>query len=228
MSATIVNVEDERTPLAARALELIERTFPPRERQPSAQIAMEVAEKRLGLLTLYDFHLLAGVEEDGEVVGVVSGVYLAGVNTGFITYLAVGEPARGQQLGRELRLELITAFERDAELAGYDELAAVVGEVRLESAWLSRLFRERAVLPLDLEYYHPGQDMEEGTRWVLYRQPIEDSRESLPVGEVRQLLYSIWRRAYRVRWPLERPPFEDMLRQLQDRESVGAHPEVSG
>jgi ribosomal protein S18 acetylase RimI-like enzyme len=225
--ATIVSVDDERTPLAEAALSLIERIFPARDRQPSGQIAMEIAEKRLGLLTLYDFHLLAAVTGEGEVVGVCSGVYLGGVNTGFVTYLAVRKEARGSQLGRQLRVRLIEAFQADAALSQWKTLAAVVGEVRLDSPWLARLYRERSALPLDLSYYHPGQEPgNSAVRWVLYRQSIGDPRDELTVGEVKQLLYAIWRRAYRTRWPLERAGFREMLEQLEGRTIVGAHPEV--
>lgn len=223
----IVEVLDERESLADQALALIERAFPPRQRQPLDQIAMEIAEKRLGLLTSYDFHLLAAVSPHDEVQAVVSGVYLGGVNVGFITYLAVDKPFRGSELGRRLRLSLIHAFQGDAWVLDWPKLAAVVGEVRLDSPWLGRLVRDRAVLPLDLTYYHPGEDPEDPeAEWVLYRQPIADHRTEIPAGEVRQLLYAIWRRAYRVRWPLERDGFRAMLRELEGRTLVGAHPEV--
>lgn len=242
MAEKIVAVHDERTLLAEQALMLIRSTFEPNERQPTAQIAMEIAEKRLGLLTTTDFHLFAAVDEDfdeagtvtrsaGEigvnVVGVAAGVYLGGVNSGFVTYLAVREGYRERHLGRRMRTALVEAFQADAMQVEWAELAAVVGEVRLSSPWLARLYRDRGVLPLDLTYYHPGEEPgTEAERWVLYRQPFGDPRADLPANEVRQLLYAIWRRAYRVRWPLDRSGFQMMLRDLEGREIVGAHPEV--
>ena len=54
-----------------------------------------------------------------------------------------------------------------------------------------------------------------------------DRRPEPPAADVRQLLYAIWRRAYRVRWPLEYPAFTEMLAELEGQEWVGAHPEVS-
>lgn len=227
--ARMVEILDERTEIGVAALDLIRRSFPPRERQPTDQIAMEVAEKRMGLLTSYDFHLMAALTPADELLAVGSGVYLSGVNTGFVTYLAVEPQHQGRQLGRELRAALIEAFRSDARAFEWSELAAVVGEVRLESPWLKRLVRDRAVLPLDLAYYHPGEEPgSPGAHWVLYREPINDLRLDLPVWEVRQLLYAIWHRAYRVRWPLEREGFLAMLRELEGRELVGAHPTVSG
>ncbi|MEX2582535.1 MAG: hypothetical protein WD766_04650 [Gemmatimonadota bacterium] len=220
----IVEVEDERGPIAEQALGLIQRAFPPRERQPIEQIAMEIGEKRMGLLTSYDFHLFAAVSADEHVMAVSSGVYLGGVNAGFVTYLAVEQAYRARHLGRRLRVTLVEAFRRDARMLEWPDLAAVVGEVRLESPWLQRLVRDRGVLPLDLNYYHPGEDpSERPSPWILYRQPVEDHRTELPASEVRQLLYAIWRRAYRVRWPLEREGFHMMLTELSGKTHVGAH-----
>ena len=224
----IVEVEDERDALARDALGLIREAFPPHERQPLEQIAMEVAEKRLGLLTSYDFHLFAAVSEAGRVDAISAGVYLGGVNAGFVTYLAVRPDARGRHLGRRMRVRLVEAFRQDARALEWDDLAWVVGEVRLENPWLRRLVRDRAAVPFDLTYYHPGVVPPAGAdRWILYRQPVGDFREELPAVEVRQLLYAIWRRAYRVRWPLERDGFLAMLDQLEGRPIVGPHPEVA-
>lgn len=225
----VVRVEDERSALASDALQLIGTSFAPTDRQPLDQIAMEIAERRLGLLTSYDFHLFAAVDHEERVQGVSAGVYLGGVNAGFVTYLAVRPEARARQLGRRLRIRLVDAFRADAKQVEWEELAWVVGEVRRESPWLQRLVRERAAVPFDLRYYHPGASVEDpGENWVLYRQPVGDPREELPVGEVRQLLYAIWRRAYRVRWPLQLAGFEVMLEQLEGRESVGFLEELRG
>lgn len=221
----ILEVHDERDPVARSALELLGRSFPPHDRQPLEQVAMEIAEKRLGLLTSYDFHLFAALNGTGEVMAVAAGVYLGGVNAGFVTYLAVRPEYRAQQLGRRMRVRLIEGFREDARLLEWDDLAWVVGEVREDNPWLRRLVRERSAVPFDLTYYHPGMDP--GTpseRWVLYRQPVGDHREELAAEEVRQLLYAIWRRAYRVRWPLEREGFLAMLGELEGRATVGRHP----
>lgn len=227
MSDRIVEVQDEQSALAQQALALIKSAFPPEERQPIHQIAMEIGEKRMGLLTSYDFHLFAAVSEDDEVMGVSSGVYLGGVNTGFVTYLAVRKGFRERRLGRKMRVALIDAFKADAKALEWDDLDAVVGEVRLDSPWLKRLVRDRGVLPLNLTYYHPGVSPgESDVRWILYRQPIGDHRRMLPAIEVRQLLYAVWRRAYRIRWPLEYAAFQAMLSELEGQDSVGPHPEV--
>ena len=225
---TIVEIEDERSPAATAALRLLGDSFPPQDRQPLEQIAMEVAEKRLGLLTSYDFHLFAACTVEGEVVGISAGLYLGGVNAGFVTYLAVNPQRRAKHLGRRLRVELVEAFRRDARREGWDELRWVLGEVRLDNPWLRRLIRDRDAVPFDLSYYHPGVvPGQPDERWVIYRQPIGDARRELPSAEVRQVLYAVWRRAYRVRWPLEREGFRAMLDELDGRETVGVHPDFA-
>jgi ribosomal protein S18 acetylase RimI-like enzyme len=223
----VVRVEDERTQLAREALDLIGESFPPHDRQPLDQIAMEIAERRMGLLTSYDFHLFAAIDVEERVLGVSAGVYLGGVNAGFVTYLAVRPEARERQLGRRLRVRLVDAFRADARRMEWEELAWVVGEVRRQSPWLRRLVRERAAIPFDLRYFHPGVDAQRtDEQWIIYRQPVGDHREELPVSEVVQLLYAIWRRAYRVRWPLQQAGFTAMLEQLEGREMVGFLPEL--
>lgn len=223
----LVEVDDERDEVARDALGLIRDAFPPRERQPLDQIEMEIAEKRLGLLTSYDFHLFAGVSDESTVTAISAGVYLGGVNAGMVTYLAVVPQERGAGTGRRLRVRLQDAFRADARRDGWSDLQWMVGEVRFENPWLQRLVRERGAIPLDLTYYHPGVGPRSGERWVLYRQPVGDARVEIPAGEVRRLVYAIWRRAYRVRWPLAEEGFTAMLEELEGRSVVGAHPEVS-
>lgn len=220
----LVELEDEREPLARAGLELLRDSFPPSERQPPEQIAMEIAEKRLGLLTSYDFHMIVATRGGEEVLGLSAGVYLGGVNAGFVTYLAVREGVRGHRIGERLRVRLIELFRADARALEREELAWVVGEVRAANPWLRRLVRRRAAIPFDLDYFHPGVSPEDDERWLLYRQPVADTRPEIPAAEVRRLLYAIWRRAYRVRWPLERDGFLAMLAELDSREAVGCHP----
>jgi ribosomal protein S18 acetylase RimI-like enzyme len=221
----IRELNDERDPAATQALDLVGETFPRGERQPLHELALELQEKRLQLLVDYDFHLFAGLDEDGAVQGVAVGLYLGGVNAGFVTYLAVRPQCREGGLGRRLRTRLVEAFRDDAKRTGWPELNWVVGEVKKESPWLDRLVRERGAICLDLTYYHPGTGpgRDEGG-WILYRQPVGDDRRALPVVEVKRLLYSIWRRAYRVRYPLERDGFVAMLGDLEGRAEVDEHP----
>lgn len=225
----IIEVDDERDPLAGEALRLILDSFPPRDRHPLAELRSEIAEKRLDLLTGYDSHLLVLADRNGHALAANAGVYLAAVNAGFITYLAVHPEMRGRQLGRRVRAAMVEAFRADARLTGYEELAWVLGEVRIESPWLRGLVRRGGAIPFDLTYYHP--ELTPGTssvRYILYREPIGDARPELPAAEVRKILYAVWRRAYRIRYPLEEEAFVAMLEELEGRGMVGVHPEVIG
>jgi len=220
----VVEIEDERDPLADRALGLIAELFPTHERQPISELRSEIEEKRLRLLTPFDFHLIAATTADGEVIGVVAGAYLAGINAGFITYLAVREEGRGQGVAGRIRATLVDSFRGDARRAGRDDLSWVLGEVRTEGHWLEALVRNRGAIPFDLVYYHPGMLLESGPSYALYREPIGDHRVELPAEEVRRVIYAVWRRGYRVRYPLERPTFQAMLTELRSRDPVPPHP----
>jgi GNAT superfamily N-acetyltransferase len=222
-----VEILDEREPLAGSALQVIEEMFPRQDRQAPAELRSEIAEKRLGLLAGYDFHLLAVPTPEGGVAATVAGVYLQGVNAGFVTYLASLPKYQGKRLARGLRNGLVEKFREDARREEYEDLNWVLGEVRSASPWLRRLVRHRGAIPFDLQYFHPGMDPEGGGEpYTLYRQPIGDHRPELPVQEVRKILYSIWRRAYRVRYPLEREGFRRMLDQLEGRDAVGPDPSI--
>ena len=220
----IVEVDDETSPLADEAVALIERTFDPRDRQSGDELRAEIAEKRLDLIAPFGFHLLVA-RESNAVVGVALGVYLAGVNAGFVHYLAVSPTHRGRGIGRVLRPGLVTRFIADAKNAGQADLNWVVGEVRLDNPWMRGLVSSRGAIPFDFTYYHPG--MRPGgpsSPYVLYRQPIADHTTDLPIATVRRLLYAVYRRAYRVRYPLQHPGFAAMLDQLEGRSTVGMHP----
>lgn len=224
----IVEIRDEREPLAEAALAVIAEMFAAHERQPINELRSEIAERRLGMLSGYNFHLLTALYEDNDVpAGAIAGLYLDGVNAGFITYLAVRSQHRGRRLARVLRPKLIEVFRADARREEYDDLAWVLGEVRADSPWLKRLIRTRGAIPFDIEYYHPGMSIGSGEPYVLYRQPIGDHRRELPVELVRRTLFAIYRRGYRVRYPLNRDIFTNMLEQLEGREQVGVHPDYA-
>jgi GNAT superfamily N-acetyltransferase len=224
----LVEVMDERDPLAEQACALINRTFAPADRQPVSELLSELAERRMGLLSNHNFHLIAACAPgDGEPVGAAIGVYLGGVNAGLVMYLAVRPEYRGRRVARLLRPRLVEAFRADARREGHPELAFVLGEVRSRSPWLRRLVRTRGAIPFHLDYFHPGMTPGEGEPYVLYRQPLGDARRELPLPLARRILYAIYRRAYRVRYPLQRHGFAAMLRQLEGRSVMGVHPDFS-
>jgi GNAT superfamily N-acetyltransferase len=220
----IIEVDDERTPLAHAAIALIERSFARPDRHSADELRSELTEKRLRLIAPFDFHMLIACRAD-DLLGAALGVYLAGVNAGFVNYLAVAESHRGQGIGRLLRPELIVRFREDAVRAVQADLQWVLGEVRLTNPWMRRLVRNRGAYPLDLAYFHPGMRPEsEPSPYVLYRQPVANTDVDLPAELVRRVLYAIYRRAYRVRYPLQHTGFLAMLEQLEDRVLVGLHP----
>lgn len=217
----VVEVADERSELAQRALELIVQSI--RDVQPLDDLLSELEERRLGLPSGGNYHLLALLPSDHDrPLAAAAGVYLEAVNAGFITYLAVRSELRGRRLGRELRTHLIEAFRADAQRTWSRELSWTVGEVRRESAWLRTLVQDGRAIPLDLRYLHPWMPRRADRAYVLYRESVGDLRAELPTEEVRRLIYSIWRRAYRIRFPLQSDIFCYMLRQLEGRATVGA------
>lgn len=221
----IVEVDDERTTLADEAVALFEETFDRRDRHDTHELRLEIAEKRLELLPPFDFHLLVARAEH-HVHGAIMGCYLAGANAGFVNYLAVPASMRGMGIGRLLRPRLVELFQEDARRHSGQELAWVIGEVRSDNPWMRRLVRNRGAIPFDLRYFHPGmRPSGHSPPYVLYRQPFADPRVELPVAFVRRILYTVYRRAYRVRYPLDHDGFRDMLQQLEGREFVGAHPD---
>lgn len=220
----VVEIADERSELSRRALELIIESIG--DVQPLEDLLSELEERRLGLPSGGNYHLLALLgPDDDRPMAAAAGVYLQGVNAGFITYLAVRSDQRGRRLGRELRAHLVQSFRADAERLRGSDLAWTVGEVRRESAWLRTLVQDGRAIPLDLRYLHPWMSRRADRAYVLYREPVGDKRPEMPAEEARRLVYAIWQRAYRIRFPLQSDTFRYMLRQLEGRETVGADPD---
>ncbi|HEX8430215.1 MAG TPA: GNAT family N-acetyltransferase [Longimicrobium sp.] len=214
----VVEIADERDPLAGATLALITRAIG--DVQPVGDLLSELEERRRGLRSGGEPHLFAMVDDDGEPLAAVAGIYLETVNAGFVTYLAVHEEARGRLLGRTLRAHLVAAFQADARARGR-ELAWTVGEVRRGSPWLRKLVNDGTAIPFDFSYFHPWQPRKAEGRYVLYREPSADTRVELPSEEVLNLVYAIWRRSYRIRFPLQSETFSYMLEQVESRATIG-------
>jgi GNAT superfamily N-acetyltransferase len=218
----VVEVRDERTQLARDAVELLQVSIG--DVQPAADLLSEIEECRRGLPSGGDYHLLVALDGDDNPAAAAAGVYLEAVNAGFITYLAVHPEMRNQHLGRTLRSHLLRCFHDDARLTRGAELAWTVGEVRRESAWLRTLVQGGRAIPFHLGYFHPWMPLRAEGRYVLYREPAADTRAEIPSHEVARLLFAIWRRAYRIRYPLQSETFCYMLRGLEGREMIGPDP----
>ncbi len=174
------------------------------------------------------WHLLVAVQ-GRTVVGLASGTYLGSLQLGMVGYLATHPRVRGRGLGPRLRARLRACFERDARRFQGAPLTAIVGEVDRESPWLWRLVRSQRALALALPYEQPSlRPGDPPSRLVLYYQALGSPRRWLPPGEVRRMLYAIWRRLYRISQPLQRPSFRRMLRWLaRQRRVYGLPPAVA-
>ncbi|MGH7670339.1 MAG: hypothetical protein ACRENQ_12690, partial [Gemmatimonadaceae bacterium] len=160
-------------------------------------------------------------ERVGVVIGAASGSALGNVTVGVFGYVAVDAAARAAGLGPRLRRALVRAFTRDARDVNGTPLQAVVGEVHADNPWLRVLVSRHHALALDFPYYQPAlHRTEEGVPLVMYYEPIGGRRRWLAASEVRRLLYTMWRRAYRVANPLRDANFRRMLRALDGRRRV--------
>ena len=206
------------------AHDLLRAAFSRHERVSLAEWRATLQERARGVWTDYAWHLLVA-ERRGRVLGIATGTYLGNVNIGVIGYLAIDASARAAGLGTRLRRRLRAAFLRDARALVGRELAGIVGEVSPDNPWLDALARKPEVLVLDLPYFqprlHPG---DKPSPFVLYYESIGRPRRWLSATEIRRMIYAIWRRAYRISRPLERPAFRRMLRSLAGRNRIGPLP----
>jgi len=180
-----------------------------------------LAERDAQVWSDISWHLLIATR-GRRVLGVATGTYLGNMNIGAIGYLVVAEEARGLGLGPRLRARLKRAFRADAARINQTELAGVVGEVRRDNPWLRRLIRREDVIALDFPYFQPR--LREGgspVPFVFYYEGVGDVRSSMGAKELSQLLYTLWRRVYRVARPMTSAIFRRMVRNLAGRRSVG-------
>jgi hypothetical protein len=217
----IASVSDHRHPHFTAALRLYNRVFPSEEKVDRRYFRNLLEEKRLGLLYPFNVHFLVAVRGE-RVIGLATGSYLAVVNVGFVGYLAVGRRSAGAHIGTRLRHRLVADLRRDAQASGNRDLGAVMGEVERDNPWLRHLIRDRRVFALDLDYRQPPLHRQtHEVPLVLYVEPVGRPFQSLRAADVRLLLYAIYRRLYRIRFPLRAPSFVRMLRQLEGRRVVG-------
>jgi hypothetical protein len=132
---------------------------------------------------------------------------------------------RSLGLGTRLRTRLRQRFARDATQLRARPLDGIIGEVSATNPWLRRLATRPEVLLLDFPYFQPRlYDGDTPSPFILYYESLERQRDRLPVGELRRILYTVWRRVYRIPRPLDDPAFRAMLRAMQHRRSIGRRP----
>jgi hypothetical protein len=211
-------------PAIILAYKLLKQTFPASEliklADWVARFTWRTAERVTGLL----WHVL--VVEQGKLLrGVVTGAYLTAVNIGFIGYLAIDRTLRSQGMGHLLRSRLLDLFQRDARRRHLDGVDAIVGEVEADNPWLAKLVKEHGAIALDIPYKQPSvRPGADPVSLVLYYQPLNRIRESLPAGEVVDLLYNIWRHAYKIARPWQDPLFREMLDAIAGRDEIPGRP----
>ena len=204
---------------AHRLLRLI---FPRAELLPLSAWAESLREREAGLWTDLDWHVLVA-QHRGRVVGAASGSYLGNVNMGLVGYVAVIRRLRGRGIGCRLRRSLRAAIARDAKRIHGRELKAMIGEVHHDNRWLRHVVRVIGALALDFPYFQPSlHHRARPVELVLYYEPLTGPRHSLPTDEVRRLVYTLWRRVYRIQRPLADAQFRRMLRALPRGRRVGA------
>lgn len=217
----IREVRDPRDPAIRGAYALLSRTFDRGERVDLAGWTGSLRERASGLLTDLLWHLLVA-EHGTQVVGFASGNYVGSLNIGVIGYLAVESDIRSHGLGSRLRERLKGAFQRDALRIAGDPLEAIVGEVSTTNPWLRALAARPGVVVLDFAYVQPRlRADDQPTPFRFYYEALVRPRRSLPAGELRRILFAIWRRIYRVARPLDRRSFRRMLRSLERRRTIG-------
>lgn len=219
---TLREVRDPADPALTLAWQLLRRNFPPSELVPRRELVATLRESSGGVLSDLNWHLMVATR-GARVVGAASGWYLGSLNVGVIGYVVVNHDTRSAGLGPRLRRRLQNAFELDARRIGGRALAALVGEVEEPNPWLRHLVSRRGAIPLDVPYLQPSlHRTDRPTRLVLYYEPLGAPRRWLPVSLVKQLLFAMWRRVYRIPRPLDSPTFQSMIRSLKGRSRIGA------
>jgi len=201
---------------------LLRRIFPKSELVSSAEWGQSLREAEAGLWTDLQWHLLVA-ESGTRVLGVATGTYLGNVNLGVVGYVAVTPAGRRLGLGSKLRNKLRRLFEQDAKRICGAPLLGLVGEVRRDNPWLRALMRRRRVLAMDFCYYQPRLHPDQPhVPLVFYYESMGRIRRRMPVLELRRMLFTIWRRIYRIPRPMNDPAFRRILRELAGRRSIGA------
>jgi hypothetical protein len=218
---SILEVTSTDDPFFRKAFELLRASFKRVEMAPIRDWRMVMREREEGLWTDTAWHLFVA-HRGPQVLGAASGTYLGNVNVGLVGYVALSAAHRSSGLGPRLRRRLGKQFERDAERIAGKRLEAIVGEVDAENPWLRHLVRREGAIALDFEYFQPARGSKRSAiPLVLYYQSLRKPRISIGVPRLRRLLYTMWRRWYRVADPLSKPEFRKMLASLEGRRRIG-------
>lgn len=180
-------------------------------------------ERETGLFMDINWHLLVALRGD-RLIGAASGTYLGNVNIALIGYIAVDTAARERGLGPLLRRRLRRAIEQDAQRIRRRPLRAIVGEIEEDNPWLRTVVKRHGAIPLDFPYEQPSlRPNHASVPLTLYWQPLSNpDTRWLSAAFLRKLLYTIWRRTFRIRSPLKEPAFRRMMKSLEGRKRIAA------
>ena len=207
------------------AHQLLRRAFTRAEMLPLGDWQNALRERSHSLWLDQSWHLLVA-QRGGKLLAAATGAYLGNVNVGIVGYIAVTPEARSLGIGPRMRRALRRKFDADARRIGRRAAAAIIGEVKADNPWLGHLVRVEGAIALDFPYFQPSLGGgREPVPLVLYYHALAEPRASLSAAETRQLLYTVWRRVYRIARPLDHPEFRRMLRALEGRRRIGQRAE---
>lgn len=219
----IREVRSSADPRFAEAYALLKRTFSRSELIPRREWNAIMRELEADLYSDINWHLLVALRGD-RLIGAASGSYLGNLNIGVVSYIAVDAKAREDGLGPLLRRRLGALFKMDAQRIRGRALRAIVGEIEADNPWLRSLVRRHRAIPLDFPYEQPSLGgKRKPVALVLYWQPTAGREVTwLGAAHLRRVLYTLWRRTFRVDLPLREPSFRRIMASLEGRKRIGA------
>ena len=133
----------------------------------------------------------------GAVVGIVVGAYLKRLKVGFVAYSAVAAPYRRLGMYTAMRNGLIALFNREAAVAGSQQVRAVVSEQEEGSPLFRRYLEEWGAFVAPCAYEQPSVQGLTARPLKLVLQPLGGTA---PTGsdEVLEIVREVYHRIYRI------------------------------
>lgn len=204
-----------------RAYRIIQDKIPFEERSDVLDFVTTIDKAQNGRLYPDNYHMLiAKGDSNSEVVGVVTGYYISGLNMGFVNTLAVRKGDEGRGTGTRLREKLIEKFREDTRKNKRKRLDGVLGEVETNNPWLRRLALNPKIFPFDIRYIQPPlRQGQEGRELVLYLQS-DKNPEKISKNRIIKILTDIYRDVYDIENPFEDNNFKEMLKSFENRRYI--------
>ena len=199
------------------ALALIQENIPESEISDKNQF-IEVLEAKINNRLYPDnYHLRVYSESDG-VLAVSCGYYISEINMGLIHYLTVQKCIRSRGIGSAMRSDLLTCFDKDAFRILKKPAEGYLGEVKNTNPWLHILEEKHQVFPIDIDYFQPELRSGKGdVKFVLYYQPRNKISDSLTKTDVVEIITSIYKNVYDIKFPNENESFKKILNSVKNK-----------